>query len=430
MGMTNTTDGQIISQAQATRMWAKIGLLSFGGPAGQIALMHREVIDNRALVSEKEFLSALNFCMLLPGPEAMQLATYIGWKLHGWRGGMVAGLLFVLPGAVVLYILSLLYALYGNLPLVANLFWGVKAAVLAIVLEALLRVAKRALKQRVDYVVAALAFIALFCFGLPFPLVILVAALFGYFSASDAVATSGKAMPAASSTLKTASLWLAIWLVPLAALHLAWPGSVFAALGDFFSKLSVVTFGGAYAVLSYMGQDVVEKHHWLTAPEMMDGLGLAETTPGPLILVGQFVGFLAASKAHGSVAAGFAGGAVYLWMTFVPCFMWIFVGAPYIEWLQGNARLSSALAKVTAAVTGVILNLSIWFGLHLLFGKVERLSGPVPMWWPDLASFDVAAFVLSCLAGFALLRLHLGMAKTLAFCAALGILWKSLLPLM
>ena len=416
--------------SEARAMWAKIGLLSFGGPAGQIALMHREVIEERGLISEREFLSALNFCMLLPGPEAMQLATYIGWKLHGWRGGLTAGLLFVLPGAVVLYALSLLYALYGNLPLVANLFWGVKAAVLAIVLEALLRVAKRALKHRLDYIVAALAFIALFCFGVPFPLVILVSALFGYFHVDVRPAETGISLPAVSSTLKTAALWLAIWLVPLAALHLVWPGSIMAALGDFFSKLSVVTFGGAYAVLSYMGQDVVEKHHWLTAPEMMDGLGLAETTPGPLILVGQFVGFIAAAKQQGSMVAGFAGGAVYLWMTFVPCFMWIFVGAPYIEWLQGNVRISSALAKVTAAVTGVILNLSVWFGLHVLFGKVERLSGPVPMWWPDIAGFDSAAFVLSCIAGFTLLRLHLGMAKTLALCAGLGIIWKMLVPMM
>ena len=416
--------------AQARAMWAKIGLLSFGGPAGQIALMHREVIEERALISEREFLSALNFCMLLPGPEAMQLATYIGWKLHGWRGGLTAGLLFVLPGGLVLYGLSLLYLLYGNVPLVTNLFWGVKAAVLAIVLEALLRVAKRALKLRVDYVVAALAFIALFCFGLPFPLVILAAALFGFFTAQGSAPQGASSMPNAFATVKTAALWLAIWLIPLVVLHVAWPDSVFAALGDFFSKLSVVTFGGAYAVLSYMGQDVVEAHHWLTAPEMMDGLGLAETTPGPLILVGQFVGFLAAAKAQGNAAAGFAGGAVYLWMTFVPCFMWIFVGAPYIEWLQGNARLSAALAKVTAAVAGVILNLSIWFGLHVLFGKVERLSGPVPMWWPDFSGIDLAAFALSCFAGLTLLRFHWGMVKTLALCSGLGIIWKMLVPMM
>ena len=411
-------------------MWARIGLLSFGGPAGQIALMHREVIDKRQLVSEKEFLSALNFCMLLPGPEAMQLATYIGWKLHGLRGGLVAGLLFVIPGALILYALSLLYALYGNLPLVANLFWGVKAAVLAIVLEALLRVAKRALKGNIDYAVAGLAFAALFFFGLPFPLVVFAAAVFGFVISKPTTTANTTVLPSLAYTLQTAGVWLAIWLLPLAALHLAAPGSVFAALGDFFSKLAVVTFGGAYAVLSYMGQDVVEAHHWLTAPEMMDGLGLAETTPGPLILVGQFVGFLAATKAQGSIAAGFAGGAVYLWMTFVPCFMWIFVGAPYIEWLQGNARLSAALGKVTAAVTGVILNLSLWFGLHVLFGKVERLSSPVPVWWPDWSGFDLAAFVLCCLAALALLRLHWGMTKTLALCAGLGIIWKSLLPLM
>jgi chromate transporter len=334
--MKNLSKHEAISFAEARAMWTKIGLLSFGGPAGQIALMHREVVEERALINEKEFLSALNFCMLLPGPEAMQLATYIGWKLHGWRGGLVAGLLFVLPGVVVLYALSLLYVIYGNLPLVVNLFWGVKAAVLAIVLEALLRVAKRALKTRIDFFVAVAAFVALFCFGLPFPLVILGAALIGFFATASNEDVMGNSLPPAAITINAAGLWLALWLVPLLALHIVAQGSVFTAMGDFFSKLSVVTFGGAYAVLSYMGQDVVEKHQWLTAPEMIDGLGLAETTPGPLILVGQFVGFLAAAKSQGSIAAGFAGGAVFLWMTFVPCFMWIFVGAPYIEWLQGN----------------------------------------------------------------------------------------------
>ena len=417
----------MISFSEARMMWAKIGLLSFGGPAGQIALMHREVIDKRKLIDEKEFLSALNFCMLLPGPEAMQLATYIGWKLHGMKGGLLAGLLFILPGAIVLYGLSTIYVLFGALPLVANLFWGVKAAVLAIVLEALLRLAKRALKGPIDYAVAAAAFISLFVCALPFPLIITSAAFLGWLM-SQSSKTEAKTIhvPPLKQTLETLAIWLALWLVPLAALNLLLPDSVYALLGNFFSKLSVVTFGGAYAVLSYMGQDVVEAHHWLTTPQMMDGLGLAETTPGPLILVGQFVGFLAASGQGGGLLAGFIGGAVFLWMTFVPCFLWIFVGAPYLEYLKNQPRIASALARVTAAVCGVILNLSVWFALNFLFGHVERLQGPLPMWWPDWHSFDVAAAALSALAAIALLRFHSGLAKTLALSAALGIVWRTI----
>ncbi len=408
-------------------MWARIGLLSFGGPAGQIALMHREVIDKRKLIDEKEFLSALNFCMLLPGPEAMQLATYIGWKLHGLKGGLTAGLLFVLPGAAVLYALSTIYYLFGSVPLVANLFWGVKAAVLAIVLEALLRVATRALKGPMDYAIAVAAFLALFAFDIPFPLVIAAAGLLGWLMPQiDKAAPARIALPPFSGTLKTIAAWLGIWLVPLAALNFLLPQSVYALLGNFFSRLSVVTFGGAYAVLSYMGQDVVEQHHWLSTAQMMDGLGLAETTPGPLILVGQYVGFLAAAQ-NGGLIAGLLGGAIFLWMTFVPCFLWIFAGAPYMDYLRGQPRISSALARVTAAVCGVILNLSLWFGLHVLFGQVERLAGPVHVWWPQLPTFDGAAAVLSVIAALALLRLHLGIAKTLAICATLGILWRTMM---
>ena len=417
----------MISFSEARSIWAKIGLLSFGGPAGQIALMHRELIDKRKLIDEKEFLSALNFCMLLPGPEAMQLATYIGWKLHGLKGGLTAGVLFILPGAIVLYGLSSIYVLFGSVPLVANLFWGVKAAVLAIVLEALLRVAKRALKGPMDYAIAAAAFISLFVFAIPFPLIVAAAAFIGWLMWQPLKAEAKTIhWPPFRQTLKTLAIWLALWLVPLAALNFLWAQSVYALLGNFFSKLSVVTFGGAYAVLSYMGQDVVEAHHWLTTPQMMDGLGLAETTPGPLILVGQFVGFLAASSQGGGLLGGFIGGAIFLWMTFVPCFLWIFVGAPYLEYLQNQPRIASALARVTAAVCGVILNLSVWFGLNFLFSHVVRLQGPLPMWWPDWHSFDVAAAALSALAGVALLRFHFGLAKTLALCAALGIIWRTI----
>lgn len=411
--------------AEATRLWARIGLLSFGGPAGQIALLHKEVVDERQWLSEKEFLSALNFCMLLPGPEAMQLATYAGWKLHGVRGGLAAGILFVLPGALVILALSVIYAMFGNLPLVTALFWGVKCAVVAIVLEALAKVAGRALKTNVDWLVAGLAFIALFAFALPFPLVVLAAGVFGFVTGKGEGTVVTR--PSRSATVRTITTWLVIWLVPLAALQFALGSSnIFAELARIFSTLAVVTFGGAYSVLTSLGQDVVERTGWLTAAEMMDGLALAETTPGPLILVGQFVGFTAAAKQQASLWAGLAASAVFLWMTFVPCFLWIFAGAPWIEYVQSRPRFAAALSKITAAVVGVILNLSLWFGLHVVFAKVERLHGVVPLWWPDLASFDVAAFVLSLAMAFALLRLKVGIPKTLALAAAAGLLWRFL----
>lgn len=411
--------------AEATRLWARIGLLSFGGPAGQIALLHRELVDQRQWLSEKEFLAALNFCMLLPGPEAMQLATYAGWKLHGVRGGLVAGTLFVLPGALIILALSVIYALFGNLPLVTALFWGVKCAVVAIVLEALAKVAGRALKTNVDWLVAGLAFISLFAFALPFPLVVLAAGVFGFMTGKGEGTSVPR--PSRAATLRTIATWLVIWLVPLAALHFAsGTSNIFAELARIFSTLAVVTFGGAYSVLTSLGQDMVERTGWLTTAEMMDGLALAETTPGPLILVGQFVGFTAAAKQQASLWAGLAASVVFLWMTFVPCFLWIFAGAPWIEYIQSRPRFAAALSKITAAVVGVILNLSLWFGLHVVFAKVERLSGVVPLWWPDLASFDVAAFVLSLAMAFALLRLKVGIPKTLALAAAAGLLWRFL----
>ncbi len=412
--------------SEATKVWGRIGFLSFGGPAGQIALIHRETVDQRKWVSEEEFLSALNFCMLLPGPEAMQLATYIGWRLHGLRGGLVAGLLFVIPGALTILALSVLYSLFGNLPLMASLFWGVKAAVLVIVLEALLRVAKKALKRNSDWVIGALAFVALFAFGLPFPLVIAVAALIGFLVPDrQAKAQPAVLLPAFSQTLKTIVVWGLIWLVPLCLMRFGLgAASVYFGLGWFFSKLAVVTFGGAYAVLSYMGQDVVEAHHWLSTAQMVDGLGLAETTPGPLILVGQFVGFLAAAQATGHIWAGIWGSLIFLWMTFVPCFLWIFAGAPYVLYLQSQPRMASALSRISAAVAGVILNLALWFGLHVLFSGVARLSGPVPLWWPDLASFDAASLVVTLAAAVALLRFKIGIPKTLAMAAVMGVIWK------
>lgn len=410
---------------EALRVWAKIGLLSFGGPAGQIALMHREIVEERGWLSEKDYLSALNFCMLLPGPEAMQLATYAGWKLHGTKGGLAAGLLFVAPGALVVLALTMLYAHFGKLPLVEAVFYGIKAAVLAIVIEALLRVARRALKTRGDWVIAALAFLALFCFGLPFPLVILVAAIYGFWRGSGVAEEHEGQLPSWRALAGTVSLWLAIWLVPLAALALLLgPGHVLTQLGLFFSKLAVVTFGGAYAVLAYMAQAAVETKGWLTAPEMIDGLALAETTPGPLILVTEFVGYFAGLRGMGSAWGGLAGAMVTLWATFAPCFLWIFAFAPYIAAIGKRPRLAGALGAITAAVVGVILNLSLWFGLHVLFGHVERLDGLFRPWVPVWGQLDGFALALSILAAVALLRLHLGVIGTLALCAALGAAWK------
>jgi chromate transporter len=411
--------------AEATKVWARIGCLSFGGPAGQIALMHRELVDERNWLSEQQFLSALNFCMLLPGPEAMQLATYAGWRLHGVKGGLMAGLLFVLPGALVVLALSMLYAAFGNLPWIEAIFFGVKAAVLAIVIEALLRVARRALKGNVDWLIAGAAFLALYCFDVPFPLIIIAAGLVGFFRSSAADTSPSTARPSFTALFSTTATWAAIWLVPLALLAMTLgTNHVLAKIGLFFSQLAVVTFGGAYAVLAYMAQAAVEQHGWLTAPEMIDGLALAETTPGPLILVTQFVGYLAALRGMGSIWGGLAGAAVTLWMTFAPCFLWIFAGAPYIEHIGRMPRLSGALAAITAAVVGVILNLSVWFGLHVLFARVNRMDGVFQPWLPEWPTLDLAALVISIIAAFALLRLHLGIPKTLALCAGLGVIWK------
>ena len=411
--------------AEATKVWARIGCLSFGGPAGQIALMHREIVDERKWLSEQQFLSALNFCMLLPGPEAMQLATYAGWRLHGVKGGLMAGLLFVLPGALVVLALSMLYAAFGNLPWIEAIFFGVKAAVLAIVIEALLRVARRALKGNIDWLIAGAAFLALYCFDVPFPLIIIAAGLVGFFRNNPANTSPSTARPSFTALFSTTAIWAAIWLVPLALLAMTLGADhVLTQIGIFFSQLAVVTFGGAYAVLAYMAQAAVEQHGWLTAPEMIDGLALAETTPGPLILVTQFVGYLAALRGMGSIWGGLAGAAVTLWMTFAPCFLWIFAGAPYIEHIGGMPRLSGALAAITAAVVGVILNLSVWFGLHVLFARVNRMDGVFQPWLPEWPTLDLAALVISIIAAFALLRLHLGIPKTLALCAVLGVIWK------
>ena len=417
---------------EALAVWAKIGVLSFGGPAGQIALMHRILVEERRWIPESRFLHALNFCMLLPGPEAMQLATYVGWRLHGTLGGLAAGILFVLPGAFVVLALTIVYALYGQTPILQAAFVGIKAAVLVIVIEALIRVARRALRGPYDVVIAILAFVAIFFFAAPFPLIIAGAALAGFalLPAAPAQEPAALAEPAIplSATLKTAALWLAIWIVPLLLIAaLFGRGHVTTDISLFFSKLAVVTFGGAYSVLAYMAQQAVEAYGWLSAGEMLDGLGLAETTPGPLILVTEFVGFLAGFRHGGEpkLAFGLLGAAITLWATFVPCFLWIFVGAPYVEKLSANPRLAGALAGVTAAVVGVILNLSLWFALHVVFGSVAaEWHGPLQLWKPDLASLNVEALLLSILAAALLLGFRLGIASTLALTAAVALAWS------
>ncbi len=400
------------------RVFGKIGLASFGGPAAQIALMHRELVDARDWLSEEEFLRALSFCMLLPGPEAMQLATYSGWKRHGVLGGLIAGGLFVLPGTFIILCLAALYATLGQVPLFEAVFLGVKATVMAIVIEALIKVAKRALKGRGHWVIAGLSFLAIFALGLPFPLIIATAALWGYWTATD-TKTSIPA-PRPGHLLPTVALWGSLWVAPILVLWLS-GAALLTSIAVFFSKLAVVTFGGAYAVLAYMTQEVVQDHGWVTTAAMMDGLGLAETTPGPLILVTEFIGFLA-GHAEGGFVLGLAAALVTLWVTFVPCFLWIFAGAPYLEWLASRPRLSAALAGVTAAVVGVILNLSIWFGVHVLFRDVGTFSvGPFSLIRPDLASLDVLALALTVLAATLLFVLRWPLLVVLAVSALLGL---------
>ena len=422
--MTAETSVQKPDLASATKVWGKIGLLSFGGPAAQIALMHKEVVDDKGWLSEKQFLNALSFCMLLPGPEAMQLATYAGWRLHGVIGGLIAGLLFVLPGALVMLLLSTLYAAFGNVPFVDALFLGVKAAVIIIVIEALLRVSKKALKHTDHWVIAALAFFAIFFFALPYPLIVFLAGLYGFFLMRRSVQDNAEVFEKPKSlgqSLTTIAIGLAVWWGPLLALRYTLPNSLLNEIGLFFSKLAVVTFGGAYAVLAYMGQDVVENSQWLTAGQMMDGLGLAETTPGPLILVTQFVGFLAA-YGEGGFWFGFAAAVVTLWATFIPCFLWIFTGAPYIDWISTQPQIKNALNAITAAVVGVILNLSIWFALHVFFTDVQQFNyGPISTTVPTLASLDWKVVALTAMAFITLLRLHLGVPIVLLICSLAGV---------
>jgi chromate transporter len=415
------------SAALAT--WARIGILSFGGPTAQIALMHRIVVDEKKWLGEPQFLNALSFCMLLPGPEAMQLATYAGWRLHGFAGGLAAGLLFVLPGAFVVLGLSAIYAAFGHVPFVEAIFFGVKAAVLVIVVEALFRIARRALMQREHWGIAACSFIAIFFVALPFPLIILAAGIFGFLRSSGApptwAETSRITLVPFSQTLRTIGIWLIIWFAPIFALAaILGGGHILTQLGWFFSKLAVVTFGGAYAGLAYMGQDVVVRYGWLEPGQMIDGLGLAETTPGPLILVTEFVGFLSAWRAGGEAAwaLGLLGALTALWATFAPCFLWIFAGAPYVEWINAQPRLRGALSAITAAVVGVIFNLALWFALHVFFREV-RLNevGVLRLWTPTLATLDWRVVALAAVSGVLLLRGHWGIPAVLGVSSALAL---------
>lgn len=436
---------------EAARVWARIALLSFGGPAGQIAVMHRILVEEKRWLDEERFLHALNFCMLLPGPEAQQLATYIGWLMHRTAGGLIAGVLFVLPGALAILLLSIVYALHGEVGLVAGAFFGLKAAVLAIVLQAVVRIGRRALRSGALRGIALASFVAIFGFGVPFPLIVLGAAVLGYAGARSGAAAlphggghgpaSAPAQPVVATVLsgihadtaaaarrgalRAGAISLTLWLAPVAALVLALgPAHVLSQIAVFFSQMAVVTFGGAYAVLAYVAQEAVANRGWLAPGEMLDGLGLAETTPGPLIMVTQFVGFLAAFRDPGVLSpllAGSIGAALTTWVTFAPCFAWIFLGAPFMERLRGNRGLAAALAAVTAAVAGVILNLALWFGLHVIFGQIRRIeTWGLALDLPVMASLDWWAAALSAGALVAVFGLHAGVMTVLAGAAAAG----------
>jgi chromate transporter len=447
-------DSHGISFGEALRVWIRVALLSFGGPAGQIAVMHRILVDEKKWIGEERFLHALNYCMLLPGPEAQQLAIYIGWLLHRIKGGLVAGTLFVLPGLIAIMALSWLYVLAADAPPVAALLFGVKAAVVAIVFQAVMRIGARSLGNRWRIAVAALAFLALFLFHLPFPLVILAAGIGGWLAGRAGMAAfagggghgpSGTGLHDAESALGTelpdharagfarlaplGLILLALWLGPVALLAALAPAdSAFAPIATFFSKMAMLTFGGAYAVLAWVGQAAVEQYHWLSPGEMLDGLGMAESTPGPLIMVTQYVGFLAAYRQPGGLdplLAGTLGGLLTTWVTFVPCFLWIFMGAPFVERLRHNSALASALAAISAAVVGVILNLACWFALHYWFARViDTQVGPLRLSLPDLASIDPAAVILSIAALVAMLRYRQGVLTTLGACAVAGLVLK------
>jgi chromate transporter len=449
---TETDAGHGISFGEALRVWLRVAVLSFGGPAGQIAVMHRILVEEKNWISESRFLHALNYCMLLPGPEAQQLATYIGWLLHRTAGGIMAGGLFILPGVIAIMALSYVYAAFGNVGVIEALFFGLKAAVLAIVIQAVVRVGKRALRNRIMIGLAATAFIAIFFFNVPFPIIIISAGVIGYVGAKTgrpefaAVPHGGgksaaavdsmlgdelpdHVRPSVPRALRVSAIWLLLWLVPVAALLIAFgEANVFSQIALFFSKMAMVTFGGAYAVLAYVAQQAVEHYHWVQPREMLDGLGMAETTPGPLIMVLQFVGFMAAFRDPGTLPpmlAATLGGLLATWVTFTPCFLWIFLGAPFVETLRGNKGLAGALTAITAAVVGVILNLSIWFALHTVFRETSAVrSFGLSFDMPVISSVDVAALILAIAAATAIFRFNMGMLTVLAGSCAAGVLLR------
>jgi chromate transporter len=446
---TGEDAGHGISFREAFRVWLRVALLSFGGPAGQIAVMHRILVEEKNWISESRFLHALNYCMLLPGPEAQQLATYIGWLLHRTAGGIMAGGLFIAPGVISIMALSYIYAAYGNVGFIEALFFGLKAAVLAIVIQAVVRVGKRALRNRIMIALAAMAFIAIFFFNVPFPIIIITAGVIGYFGAKAGGAEfaavehgGGKnaaavdamlgdelpdhVRPSVPRALKVSAVWLLLWLVPVCVLLAVFgQANVFSQIAVFFSKMAMVTFGGAYAVLAYVAQQAVEHYHWVQPREMLDGLGMAETTPGPLIMVLQFVGFMAAYRDPGGLSpmlAGTLGGLLATWVTFTPCFLWIFLGAPFIETMRGNKGLAGALSAITAAVVGVILNLAIWFALHTVFRETMPVrSFGLAFDAPVLSSVDLAALALAIAAATAIFRFNMGMLTVLAASCTAGV---------
>ena len=441
----------VTASASAKRFGSGCGvaLLSFGGPAGQIAVMHRILVEEKNWISEGRFLHALNYCMLLPGPEAQQLATYIGWLLHRTAGGIMAGGLFILPGVIAIMGLSYVYAAFGHVGFIEALFFGLKAAVLAIVIQAVVRVGKRALRNRIMIGLAAAAFVAIFFFNVPFPVIIIAAGLIGYAGAKAgrpefAAVAHGGGQPSAAidgmlggelpdhirpsipRALKVSAVWLLLWLVPVGLLLIGFgQANVFSQIALFYSKMALVTFGGAYAVLAYVAQQAVEHYHWVQPREMLDGLGMAETTPGPLIMVLQFVGFMAAYRDPGTLSpmlAGTLGGLLATWVTFTPCFLWIFLGAPFIETMRGHQGLAGALTAITAAVVGVILNLSIWFALHTVFRETSPVrSFGLSFDRPVLSSVDIAALVLAIAAATAVFRFNIGMLTVLAGSCAAGV---------
>jgi chromate transporter len=444
--------GHDITFSEAFWVWLRVALLSFGGPAGQIAVMHRIIVEEKNWISESRFLHALNYCMLLPGPEAQQLATYMGWLLHRTAGGIVAGTLFILPGVIAIMGLSYIYVAFGNVSFVEAVFFGLKAAVLAIVIQAVVRVGKRSLRNPVMIGLAAVSFVAIFFFNVPFPLIIIFAGVVGYFGARmgrpefAAVEQGGgknKAVidsiladelpahvrPTVSRALSVSAVWLALWLIPVAVLLISLgQANVFSQIAIFFSKMAMVTFGGAYAVLAYVAQQAVEHYHWVQPREMLDGLGMAETTPGPLIMVLQFVGFMAAYRDPGTLSpmmAGTLGGLLATWVTFTPCFLWIFLGAPFIEVMRGNKALAGALSAITAAVVGVILNLSIWFALHMVFREtVPVRSIGLSFDAPILSSIDIPALALAIAAAIAIFRFKIGMLTVLAASCCAGLVLR------